>query len=259
MADWLVCPVCRCPVGLEEAVLACERGHRFDVARQGYVNLALRAAPRNADTAEMVAARNRFLDAGWYRPLTEAVVQALAGRVRVAEFGAGTAHHLLAHLAATPDGVGLATDVSPAACRRACRHDRLGVVVTDTWAGLPIRDGVLDAVLCIFAPRNPGEFERVLLPEGLLVIVTPAAQHLAELRDRLGLIGIEAEKLHRLGTSLTSFDLLDRREIVHPLHLTVEGARDLVQMGPNAFHEHLLPNGMVTTAAFTLSVYTRNR
>ena len=93
VADWLVCPVCRCPVGLEEVVLACERGHRFDVARQGYVNLALRAAPRNADTAEMVAARNRFLDAGWYRPLTEAVVQALAGRVRVAEFGAGTAHH----------------------------------------------------------------------------------------------------------------------------------------------------------------------
>ncbi|MDO5066097.1 MAG: SAM-dependent methyltransferase [Propionibacteriaceae bacterium] len=257
VVDWLACPACRCPVGLDGMVLACERGHRFDVARQGHVNLALRAAPRNADTADMVAARDRFLTAGWYHPLTEALTRALAGCSRVAEFGAGTAHHLRAHLEAHPDAVGLATDVSPAACRRAARqHNRLGVVVADTWAGLPVRDDMLDAVVCIFAPRNPGEFERVLAPGGLLAVVTPTPGHLAELRDGFGLLGVEPEKLHRLDHSLSAFSLLHRLEITFPLHLTAEGAHDLVRMGPNAFHDHRLPTEITTNAAFTLSLYT---
>ncbi|MDO5084708.1 hypothetical protein EII34_05815 [Arachnia propionica] len=260
VADWLACPVCRGPVGLEDAVLVCGRGHRFDVARQGYVNLALRAAPRNADTAEMVVARDRFLGSGWYRPLTDAVVQALSARHRVAEVGAGTAHHLRAHLEATPGAAGLATDVSPAACRHAARqHDRLGVVVADTWAGLPVRDAVLDAVLCVFAPRNPDEFTRVLTVDGLLLMVTPGPRHLAELRDGLGLLGIEAEKLSRLDQSLSAFTLRDRQEVTFPLRLDADAARDLVRMGPNAFHDHLLPTEVATRASFTLSSYTRDR
>lgn len=260
VTDWLACPVCRSRLDLDEAegVLGCERGHRFDVARQGHVNLALRGTPRNADTAGMVAARERFLDAGWYGPLSEAIRAALAGRLRVAEFGAGTAHQLCSHLEATPDAVGLATDVSPQACRRAARrHPRLGVVVADTWAGLPVRDGALDAVLCVFAPRNPVEFHRVLSPGGILVVVTPRPEHLAELRDSLGLLGIEEEKLHRLDASLANFSLRERTELSHRLQLTAEAALDLVQMGPNAFHHPPVPEQLTTTAAFTLSRYVR--
>ena len=35
----LACPVCRLPLELHGTSLACEAGHRFDLARQGYVNL----------------------------------------------------------------------------------------------------------------------------------------------------------------------------------------------------------------------------
>lgn len=260
VVDWLACPVCRSPLTLMDRVLGCGRGHRFDLARQGHVNLTRRAAPQNADTPEMVRARDRFLTGGWYRPLTEAVRETLAGRSRVAEFGAGTAHHLRAHLDGEPDALGLATDVSPAACRWAARrHDRLGVVVADTWAGLPVLDGAVDAVLCVFAPRNPAEFHRVLTPDGVLVVVTPRPEHLAELRSRFGLLGIEEEKLARLDASLADFSLLARTDVVHPLSLPADAALDLVRMGPNAFHDHGIPEDVATTAAFTVSCFRPKR
>ncbi len=260
VVSWLRCPVCTAPLELTGRTLGCERRHCFDVARQGHLNLLLRAAPRNADTPGMLAARDRFLSAGWYEPLTRRVVATLAGADRVLEAGAGTGHYIGAFLDAAPGATGLAVDVSPAACRRAAgRSPRLGAVVADVWGRLPVATEHLDAVLCVFAPRNPAEFARVLTPGGRLVVVTPGRDHLVELRESLGLLGLDPEKLERLDSSMTGFDLVDRQELTHPLSLSVEATVDLVAMGPNAFHSHTAPTATRTTAAFTVSTFQRRR
>ena len=253
---WLHCPVCTASLELAGTTLGCENRHCFDVARQGYLNLLLRAAPRNADTPGMLAARDRFLSGGWYEPLTRKVVAALADADRVLDAGAGTGHYIGAFLDAAPGATGLAVDVSPAACRRAAgRSPRLGSVVADVWRRLPIASGILDAVLCVFAPRNPDEFARILAPGGRLVVVTPGGDHLVELREALGLLGLGPEKLERLDGSMTGFDLLDRQELTHPLNLSADAAADLVAMGPNAFHTYTAPTATTTTAAFTISTF----
>ena len=260
VVSWLRCPVCTAPLELTGRTFGCEHRHCFDVARQGHLNLLLRAAPRNADTPGMLAARYRFLSAGWYEPLTRRVVATLAGADRVLEAGAGTGHYIGAFLDAAPGATGLAVDVSPAACRRAAgRSPRLGAVVADVWGRLPVATEHLDAVLCVFAPRNPAEFARVLTPGGRLVVVTPGRDHLVELRESLGLLGLDPEKLERLDSSMTGFDLVDRQELTHPLSLSVEATVDLVAMGPNAFHSHTAPTATRTTAAFTVSTFQRRR
>ena len=256
VVTWLSCPVCTVPLQLTGGTLSCENRHCFDIARQGHLNLLLRAAPRNADTPRMLAARDRFLSGGWYEPLTRKVVAALAGADRVLEAGAGTGHYIGAFLDATPAARGLAVDVSPAACRRAARRNpRLGSVVADVWRRLPVATGSLDAVLCVFAPRNPAEFARVLEPGGRLVVVTPGRDHLTELRESLGLLGLDPEKLERLDGSMTGFDLVDRQELTHPLDLSTDAATDLVAMGPNAFHIHDVPGATRTTASFVISTF----
>lgn len=238
--------------------LVCGRNHSFDIARQGYVNLLRRAAPPHADTPPMVAARHRFLDAGWFAPLTDAITTALSGTQRVLETGTGTGHYVSSYLCSAPTALALGTDISPAACRMAARrNNRLGVVVADTWERLPVRDGAVDAVLCVFAPRSPSEFARVLASGGRLVVVTPAPGHLMELRDRLGLLSLEAGKLQRLDQSLRGFDLNTRAEVRHELDLTEEAAADLIGMGPNAFHKRLSAAAIQTTAAFTVSQFRK--
>lgn len=56
--------------------LVCPRGHGFDVAKEGYVNLLPvqeKASKDPGDSKEMVAARRRFLETGGYAPIAQAV------------------------------------------------------------------------------------------------------------------------------------------------------------------------------------------
>ena len=65
-----------------------------------------------------------------------------------------------------------------------------------------MRDGAVDRVLVVFAPRNGPEIARVLRPDGRLVVVTPAADHLGELVGPLGLLRVDPDKADRLAASL---------------------------------------------------------
>ena len=254
VTDLLACPVCsrrddatEAPLQLRGPSLRCARGHAFDVGRGGAVNLSGAAPPRHADTAAMVAARERFLDSGAYAPLAQAVgehVRAVVERPvdAVLEAGAGPGwylQHLLADLA-TGAGTcrGVALDVSPIAARRAAvRADvagcRLGAVVADVWGRLPIRSGCLDVVLSVFAPRHPAEFARVLRPGGILVVASALPDHLRTLRDRLGLLRIEPAKDERLDASLATHLVPVRgQQVRFTLSLSASRLADLVAMGP---------------------------
>lgn len=242
--DLLSCPRCGSAVTLGSGTVVCRDGHTWDVARQGYVNLLGRAEPANADTTAMLAARSRVLAAGLFDPVAAAIRAALTGRPRVLEVGSGTAYYLVRALGDDDSGVGIALDVSKAAARLAAKADpRVAAVVADVWRRLPIQDHSLDAVLCVFAPRNIAEFARVLRPDGRLVVATPNPEHLSGLRSRHDLLRVPPEKVAQVTAAAAEFfepiattNLLHRREVDAAL------AWDLIAMGPNAFHG--LPEGV---------------
>lgn len=241
--DLLACPLCGRELLARERALSCAERHTFDLAKQGYVNLLPGdARPGTADDAEMVRARERFLAAGHYAPLAEAVGRAVpAGTGTVLDAGAGTGYYLGGVLDALPPAVGLALDVSKFALRRAARaHPRLRAAVWDVWRPLPVRSGAVDLVLNVFAPRNPAEFRRVLRPAGALLVVTPAADHLAELRAaRAGMLDVDADKAERLTAALTDsglFRLADRAALSYPVTLDPDESADAIGMGPSARH-----------------------
>ena len=265
VVDLLRCPVCGDALGEAGGVLRCAAGHSFDIARQGYVNLV----PGRADTPEMVEARDAFLRAGHFRPLTAALAQEVnAGDGVVVDVGAGTGHHLAAVLDAMPGARGMALDASPAALRRAARaHERAAAIGADAWKPLPLRDGIATVVLSVFAPRNGSEMARVLAPTGVLIAVTPTTRHLHELVGPLGLLSVPDDKEDRLDAQLAShLTLARRRTIEHAMFLTRDECAQLVRMGPSAWHldeqsanEGLaaLPEPLTVTASMTLSVFTR--
>lgn len=241
----LACPVCRAradldsPLARDGGSLRCPHRHSFDIARQGQVNLANGPEPANADSAPMVAARERLLGSGVYLPIREAMSAALPDSGHVVEVGSGPGWYLRGVLAAHPGLSGLASDVSVAAARRAAQHG-LASIVADTWAGLPLRSGVVDALLCVFAPRNAAEFARVLRPGGRLLVVSPTTRHLAGLRARLGLLDVAHDKQESLTTQLTDAGLraVGSRLVEFEVEADAAQVHDVVAMGPNAFHAH---------------------
>ncbi|MEV0002507.1 putative RNA methyltransferase [Micromonospora sp. NPDC050980] len=244
----LRCPVCGEPLTGTTAgtarALRCPRGHSFDTARQGYVNLLAGRAPHSGDSADMVAARADFLAAGHYDALAAALSDA-ASRITVGdpyplvvEPGAGTGHYLAAVLAALPDAAGLALDVSKPALRRAARaHPRAAAALADTWQRLPLADRSTAVLLNVFAPRNGAEFHRVLDPAGALLVVTPTGDHLGELVEALDLLRVDPAKADRVAGSLGAHFVEDAAtEHRARLALTRAEVTTLVGMGPSAWH-----------------------
>jgi 23S rRNA (guanine745-N1)-methyltransferase len=249
--DLLRCPLCTAPFTAVGTGVRCTAGHSFDLARQGYLNLLGASPPRHADTPAMVAARDRFLGGGAYRPVAEALVAAaeqgltaVRGAVSsrlsgpaVLEAGAGTGYYTAALLEGL-SARGVALDISTAAARRAARsHPRLAAVVADAWAALPVDDEAVDVVASVFAPRNAAEFARVLRTDGVLAVVTPHPEHLQELREPLGLLEVEGDKQERLAAALAGrFRPLATSDVRYRASWSHDVVLDLVSMGPNAFH-----------------------
>jgi 23S rRNA (guanine745-N1)-methyltransferase len=271
---YLRCPVCGGGLGRAGAALRCGLGHSFDIARQGYVNLTTGRMPHAGDTAEMITARAAFLDAGHYDVIAEALAGAAGERAGaegaraglVVDAGTGTGRYLSAVLDGLPDRVGLGLDVSKAALRRAARaHPRAGAALADLWRPLPLADASAALVLNVFAPRNGPEFRRVLRPDGALLVVTPAADHLVELVEALGLLRVDPDKAQRVADSLGgSFTATGAATHRRTMTLTHAEVHTLVGMGPSAWHADpdrllagvaALPPTVTVTAAVDLTTW----
>ena len=242
------CPHCGAPLETGERAWRCANGHSFDVARQGYVALDRKAA--RGDTAEMIAARVAFLDAGHYAPIAEAIVAAGGeDAVRtVVDAGAGPGYNLAAVLDAHAEARGVALDSSRPALRRAARaHERITAVACDIWEALPLADATADVILNVFAPRNPGEFRRVVKPGGRIVVATPTDRHLKELE----LLRVHPEKREKLHADLGAPETEAQIEFT----LALDDVTPLVAMGPSAHHGLQRAGPRTVTASVTVSTF----
>jgi 23S rRNA (guanine745-N1)-methyltransferase len=242
------CPVCAGPVRVGGDQVTCGRGHSFNIARQGYVSLTSgRGGPGTGDSAAMVLARVRFLGAGHYRPVADAL-SALAARCLatradrggpglVLDLAGGTGYYLALVLDALDARLGACVDLSAPALRRAARaHPRAAALGADAWQHLPLADGSAALVLSVFGPRNPAEIRRVLAPDGTLLVATPGPDHLMEVRQSLGLIGIDERKTARLADAYGDYARTAVTAVRYQLRLGHADLTDLVAMGPSARH-----------------------
>lgn len=256
----LACPHCGEALTRDAAAMGCPAGHSFDIARQGHVSLLKGdARPDAGDTAEMVEARDRFLAAGHFVPIEDALAdaaeQADPPPGPVVDAGAGTGHYLTKVLNRLPGREGIALDISPAAAKRAARAHTS--VVCDIWDAIPILTGTAALLLNVFAPRNGAEMRRVLADTGALIVVTPTERHLQELIEPLGLISVDERKAERIEETLSPhFNLAGQTQVEFGLELGKEEATQLVAMGPSARHAPSVPaRAAKTTVSVTVATY----
>jgi 23S rRNA (guanine745-N1)-methyltransferase len=236
------------------------------------------------DTREMLKARRRFLNAGHFAPLVKALSETTVayltanvnkhGSGYVLDSGCGEGHYLaqlasiLAQASSDYQPCYFGIDISKAAARLASAHRRnLNFIVSDIRSTIPLASNAAVLILNVFAPRNIGEFTRLTAPGGLLAIVIPTLDHLAELRQRYELrgLGIREQKEAAIITELsTTFELHLRHNVRFQLHLCAQGIRDLVAMTPAARHiaepdlERIAKaRPLSVTAAFTLLFFEK--
>lgn len=275
LSEWLRCPICFQDLGAREhLVLACINGHAFDVNKRGYVSLVAGSRKLQADSPAMLDARDRFLRAGWYSELRKMLTDALREEQpsRVIDIGCGTGYYLDGVLDGTEATAALGMDLSPAAVARTVRdvgerHRSTSVdgLVADVWSPLPIRDSIADAMINVFAPRNPPEFHRIVRANGVLAIVVPQDTHLAELRSAGIMLDVKPDKAALLVDSLSGYFALEQRHpVATTMTLSPTDVAALVGMGPSAHHntargsaEQSADDDRTVSAAFELLVFRR--
>ena len=244
-AEWLRCPNCFLPLADEPPLrLVCPAGHSFDINKRGFLTVLRHAHRFIGDSAEMLEARDAFLDRGFYDDLrlTVARIAATDGANRVLDIGCGSGFYLGGTLSAVADmgspAAALAMDLSPAAVHRTVRAlPGVHGLVADVWAPLPLADACADVILNVFAPRNPTEFRRVLTHDGLLIVVIPQPNHLEQLRAAGLALGVQADKASHLQRTLGDhFTLTDRTSLQSTMSLDADAVRALLGMGPSAHH-----------------------
>ncbi len=226
MSDFL-CPICRKALRLDGRSLRCEKGHTFDLARQGYVNLLRGGGTRHAhgDDRLMVEARHNFLSRGHYAPLSEKlselVVRYAPSPCRLLNAGCGEGYYTCRVSQALADAKKsvriLGIDLSREALIAFSRRDRSASLAVASIADIPVEENSVDLVLNLFAPQADQEFLRILSRGGHLFCVFPLEDHLMGLKEKV----YDTPYENPAPTySPEGFRLICREDVRTTLHLT---------------------------------------
>jgi 23S rRNA (guanine745-N1)-methyltransferase len=226
----LLCTVRGCHLGLEreQRRVFCPRGHSFDIAQSGYINLLQpqdRRSKQPGDTVGAVAGRRRLHERGATTPLLDAITKMAAAFSGDCVLDAGCGDGFYLGVMAGRNGfAGHGVDISiPAVDAAARRYPGCEWIVANADRFVPYADRTFSIVLSITARMNAGEFRRVLRDDGRLIIALPAPEDLIELR------GVGRDRVARtVSTFGEEFTLVDQRKVTTTADLDAADVRDVL-------------------------------
>ncbi len=260
--ELFTCPLCFQALTRINRSLKCARNHSYDLAREGYVNLLTaqhRRSKAPGDNPEMIAARGRFLDAGYYRPLAEALCAAVTtgGTAQaLADLGCGEGYftQLLSDRLPTVYGV----DISRPAIRAATRRSKSVCYAVASTTRLPLIDQGFDAVTVVMAPFS-ADVARILKPGGRMYRVSAGPDHLNQLKQQ---IYAQARTHDRALEELAQFALTNSHRLTFEFTIYGSDLTDLIAMTPmrytSARHQREQVSQLdhlVLTADFYLDIF----
>lgn len=263
--QWL-CPNCREPL---EPILpdcssiGCCHQHYFDYAKQGYINLLLnheKKAKNPGDNRDMLEARRRFLNAGHYLPLLEAIRQYIGEEEQLLDLGCGEGYYIgqLAHM--IPSLRAYAIDIAKIGIRQASARYKahpISFAVASTYK-IPIKESSVTTLLSVFSPFCPQEALRVLQKNGQLIRVSPAENHLKDIKNKI----YATVRPHAPAKTPPGFVLHHSQRLTWSAHLSgATIAQDLIPMTPLHWQgskeskQALALEPMSVTFDFNLEIY----
>lgn len=240
---YFTCPICNKNLYYTNSncSVACENGHCFDFAKEGYLYLLppnKKHSKDPGDDKEMVAARRRFLAGGHYQLFSDALNTLAAKLLNIqspilVDAGCGEGYYT-ERLAQSLQSAGKAMsffgcDISKSAVRMAAKAaPDVSFAVASSFS-LPLPDACADLLVDVFAPVVPEEFCRIVKPGGYFILAVPRAKHLFGLKEILYDAPYENEEKD---TDYTGFQFTERVPVRGALHLTGRDVQDLFAMTP---------------------------
>jgi len=182
------CPICQQTLIFADNSYRCHNNHTFDQAKEGYVNLLPvqhKHSKDPGDNKSMVNARRSFLDIGFYQPLVDEItkLQIKYSSTQAIILDAGCGEGFYTHQHKSTENQVYGVDISKTAVKIAAKRYKCCSFSVATLSNLPFQDEFFNWIYSIYAPILEVEFSRVLKRQGYLLTVTPAKNHLFELKS----------------------------------------------------------------------------
>ena len=264
----LLCPVCGYQLNLEGKRYVCPNNHSYDLARQGYVNLLVvqqKHSLNPGDTREQVLSRREFLEAGYYAPIAQTLIETakeLCISGQILDVGCGEGYYS-SRLADALDAPLTGLDISKEAVRCAAAKYKGKQWLCATAAHIPVEDGSVSLLTSLFALTLPEEFRRVICEGGYYFQVLAAEDHLLGLKSVIYDTLTHKEK--DTVPELPGFTLVKSIPIRFSFTVEDQQVQNLFSMTPHVFRigksgaERLKNTQTLTdTASCVLNVFRRD-
>lgn len=240
MSIW-ICPVCSGILSEKGRSLVCEKGHCFDMAKSGYVNLlpAARKKTKNpGDNSLMVGARRSFLSHGYYKNMSDKLCDIICsfmnGENVLLDAGCGEGYYTKnVSDALCENGINAeiyGVDIAKCAADAAAKSCKNAGFAVGSVFHLPVADESCHVLMSLFAPYCGSEFSRVLKPNGKMVLVIPGKTHLWGLKKAVYDTPYENEVQDY---ALDNFEFLGTEKVSYEIFLdNSKDIQDLFSMTP---------------------------
>lgn len=235
---YYLCPLCQQALTLTDKTYRCVNNHSFDKAKQGYVNLLpvqFKHSKAPGDNKEMVVARRAFLDKQFYQPLVDkmlALYQQYA-KQDLPLLDAGCGEGFYTHQHKTNKNQVYGVDIAKETIKIAAKRYQDCHFSVGTLSKLSFDDNYFGWITSVYAPILEGEFTRILQQGGYLLTVTPAEQHLFELKE---LIYKQANKHDVTKTPIENLTLVEENNLTYTMQFEhSDDVLNLLSMTPFAF------------------------
>lgn len=229
------CPNCGQNLEEQGQTYTCIKGHQFDKAKSGYVNLLMsqkEKTKQHGDDKAMVRARHDFLEKGYYKILLDQIMNVFEkyNCNRILDAGCGECWYTESLIQKNRIVYGI--DISKNAVDFGSkRNPNLKLAVGSTY-DLPVMDEAFDGCLSVFAPFKIEEIHRVLEKEGIFIQALPLGKHLMALKEIVYDEPYENEVDVKM---YEGFQLLDVMQIKGPIDLaSTEDILNIFAMTPYA-------------------------
>ncbi|SDS56519.1 putative RNA methyltransferase [Pseudomonas oryzae] len=259
----LICPICSSALHSVDNGVQCAHNHRFDRARQGYLNLLPVQHKKSldpGDNAAMVEARRRFLGAGHYAPLAARLAALAVAHqpARWVDIGCGEGYYSAQLAEALPAADGYALDISREAVKRACKRAPQLTWMVASMARVPLASASCGLLASVFSPIDWNEAARLLRPGGGILRLGPARMHLYELRQKLYDEVRDYIDDKHLADLPDSLKLADTQSLEFRLVLDSFDTRsDLLAMTPHGWRVNAERRERILAEPFTVTVSVR--
>lgn len=270
-APQYTCPLCSLALVKHDNAFRCKNKHSYDQAKENYLNLLpvqFKHSKNPGDNKAMVNARRAFLEQGYYQPLVERLLALYQQKVIsetespavILDAGCGEGYYTHQHKYGNNAVYGV--DIAKEAIKKAGKKYQQCHFSVATLSKLPFNDDFFSWIISVYAPILEQEFTRVLMPGGFLLTVTPAKQHLMQLKEY---IYNDAKEHNEDKLPIEHLTLIHQENVTYPM--TLKSGQDtinLLSMTPFAFKaspnviEKLTAKGNFTCQAdFLIRLYQK--